>query len=156
MRKTGSPPICRPTHKLSLQRRSWQNLWLQEDGGTLVEIAFVLPIALLFTFGAILLCVFMYGYNSATYGGRAAIRYAEFHGAASITPCTAANLSTIVSGYLTGIPASAVTVTSTWSPNHSPGSSITIKVALAYVTGVPIAGLSTLSVSTTATGTVVQ
>ena len=128
----------------------------RDDGGTLIEIALVLPIALMFTFGAILLCIFLYCYGSATYASRAAIHYAEFHGAASLHPCAATDLTAIVAGYLTAIPASATTVTSTWSPDNTSGSTVTIKVALAYVTGVPIAGLGTLKVATTATGTIIQ
>ncbi len=128
----------------------------REDGGTLIEIAFVLPVALLFTFGVILLCLFLYCYSSATYGSRVAIRYAEFHGAASLNPCAATDLSTIVYGYLTALPATAVTVSSVWSPDKTSGSTITIKVSLAYATGVPIANLGTLQVATTATGTIIQ
>ena len=156
MRRAESCPTSLRLLPVGRLRRGWRNFWHQEHGGTLIEIAFVLPIALMFTFGAILLCVFLYCYTSATYASRAAIRYAEFHGAASLVPCSAAGLSTIVSAYLTAIPASAVTVTSTWSPDNTSGSAITIKVSLAFATGVPIAKLGTLKVATTATGTIIQ
>lgn len=137
-------------------RQATRRFQQDEHGGTLIEIALVLPIALLFTFGVILLCLFLSSYSSATYASRTAIRYAQFHGAASLKPCAATDLATIVSAYLTTIPASAVTVTSTWSPDNTVGSRITIKVSLAYVTGLSIAGLGILQIATTATGTIVQ
>lgn len=136
--------------------RSSRRFHDDQRGGSLIEIAFVLPIALLFTFGVIQLGIFLYCFTSATYASRVGVRYAEVHGAASLYPCTAADVVTIVSAYLTAIPASAISVTPTWSPGNLVGSTITVKVQLNWATGIPIDKLGTLTVGTIATGTILQ
>ena len=140
-------PRCRPCRPRLLH---------DQRGGALLEIALVLPIALMFTFGVIQLGIFLYSYTSATYASRVGVRYAEVHGASSLYPCTAANVVTIVSAYLTAIPASAVTVTPTWNPNNIVGNAVTVKVTLAWATGIPIDRLGTITVSTIAAGTILQ
>ena len=44
----------------------------------------------------------------------------------------------------------------TWSPSNTVGSTVTVKVTLTFSTGIPAAGLRTLTASTTDVGTVLE
>jgi Flp pilus assembly protein TadG len=128
----------------------------EEDGSEAVEVAVCLPILLLMSFGVIQLMLFLACFVGATYGGRAAVRYAATHGAASIAPCTSTTLGNIVKAYAIGIPAAGVVTTSTWSPDNTVGSTVSVQVALTYSTGIPAAGLGTVTTVMTAKGTILQ
>lgn len=135
----------------------WKRLWRDEDGGEILEIALVMPVFLMFTFGLLQMLLFLYCYVAATYGSRAALRYAAQHGAASITPCVASDLQAIVRSYASVLPASSVVVTPTWaSAAHTVGTLVTIQVSLSYSTSLTISGFSNLAVTTTASGYILQ
>jgi Flp pilus assembly protein TadG len=100
-----------------------------ERGGTLVEGALVLTIVLLMVFGMIQFSYVVFGYNAVVYSARAGTRYASVHGSSSPSPCSAATVQTQVLNQLPGVPASAVTVTTTSSPDNKPGSTVTVTVS---------------------------
>jgi hypothetical protein len=118
-------------------------------------MAFVLPLAIMFTFGILQFCLYVCCYISGTYAGRMAVRYASVHGATSTIPCTAAVLSSQIQPYLFALPQNSVTITPTWSPDNNPGSTITVKLSFSYATAIPFEALTLTSV-TTAVGTIVQ
>lgn len=100
-----------------------------ERGSALVEGALVLTILLLMVFGMIQFSYVVFGYNAVVYSARAGTRYAAVHGSSSPSPCTAATVQTQVLNQLPGVPASAVTVTTTWSPDNKPGSTVRVTVS---------------------------
>src|SRR5271165_5022361 len=93
-----------------------------EQGSALVEGAFVLTLMLLLIFGMIQFSYVVFGYNAIVYAARAGTRYAAVHGSSSLSPCSATTVQTQVLNQLPGVPASAVTVTTTWTPDNNPGS----------------------------------
>jgi Flp pilus assembly protein TadG len=131
-------------------------LTTDESGNLIIEAAVCLPILFLISLGVIQLLLFLASYIGATYGARAAVRYAAVHGAASITPCTAANLTAIVSTYAIGIPSSSIQVTPTWSPSNAVGSTVSVQVSLSWATGIPVDTLGTVTAATTAQGIILQ
>jgi Flp pilus assembly protein TadG len=100
-----------------------------ERGSALVEGAFFLTIVLLMIFGMIQFSYVVFGYNAVVYSARAGTRYAAVHGSSSPSPCSAATVQTQVLNQLPGVPASAVTVTTTWSPDNKPGSTVRVTVS---------------------------
>ena len=142
-------PVVSPTSILT------KELARGQEGGALVEMAFVLPIAIMFTFGILQFCLYVCCYISGTYAGRMAVRYAIVHGATSTIPCTAAALSSQIEPYLFALPQNSVTITPTWSPDNNPGSTITVTLSFSYATAIPFDAL-TLTSATTAVGTIVQ
>ena len=100
-----------------------------EQGSALVEGAFVLTIVLLLVFGMIQFSYVVFGYTAVVYSARAGTRYAAVHGSSSPSPCSAAAVQTQVLNQLPGVPASAVTVTTTWTPNNNPGSTVKVTVS---------------------------
>ena len=128
----------------------------RSDGQSIVETAFVLPVAIMFTFGVLELCIFTASYINASYACRAAVRYAITHGSASLLPCTASTLQAQVTPFVIGIPSAYVTIASTWSPNTNPGSVVTVKVTYAYPLNIPFDKKRTLGSVTSASGTIVE
>ncbi len=122
----------------------------------MVELALLLPAALLLTFGSIQFMLYLSCYVGATYGSRAAVRYAIVHGAGSVSPCTATTLANYVQPYLVGVPASATTVTVTWTPDHNAGSTVVINVAFSVPMAVAFDVPRTLVSVTKASGVVLQ
>ena len=94
--------------------------------------------------------------NSVSFAAQRAARYASVRGSASGHAATAADIQTIARQYATPLNTNALTVTVTWTPNNSPGS--TVQVAVSYaITPVflPLAG-GPLTLTGTARQLVVQ
>jgi len=133
-----------------------RDLVQNQDGQALLEMAFVLPVAMLFTMGLIQFSLYLTCYIGSSFASRAAVRYAIVHGSASTSPCTATTLTDLMLPFLVGIPQSSITITSTWSPDNNAGSTISVTVALSYATNIPFDQARTLTSSTTATGIIVE
>ncbi len=150
--------MIRIPNPLVLRHRSWNRLLHEEDGSEILEVALVLPVFLMFSYGLLQILLFLYCYVAATYGSRAAVRYATQHGAASLTPCSQADLQNIVSSYAAVLPSSSVVITTpNWAPSTATvGSTVTVQVQLSYSTVRAVSGFSNLAVTTTASGVVLQ
>lgn len=133
-----------------------KRLWRDEDGSELLEVALALPVLLMLTYGVLQILLFLYCYVAATYSSRLAVRYATQHGAASLLPCTAIDTASIVQNYVFGIPANGIAATTTWSPNNTVGSTVTIRVTLSYAGALGLSGFTNLSATTTASGVILQ
>jgi Flp pilus assembly protein TadG len=68
--------------------------------------------------------------NTVSFAAQRAARYASVRGSASGNVATAANVQTIAQQYATPLNPNSLTVTVTWTPNNSPGS--TVQVAVSY------------------------
>jgi Flp pilus assembly protein TadG len=134
----------------------WHRALRDEAGSEIVEFALSFPILLMITFGGLELLLFLASLIGATYGSRNVIRYASTHGASSLNPCTSDSLTTLVLSYQIGFPGGKVVVTPAWAPNNSVGSTVTVKVSVAYPTGIPYDKLNSMSATTTASGVIMQ
>lgn len=124
----------------------------------MVEYALVLGLFIMVVFGIVQFSLILFGYNNATYASRIAMRYAVVHGSTSSTPCTSPTISGIVTPLLWGAPSGGYTVTTTWTPNNTPGSTVSINVTIQYFPTLPFfgAGKQKFTVGTTAWGTIIQ
>jgi Flp pilus assembly protein TadG len=120
----------------------------------MVEFALVIPAFFILLFGFIQFSIIFFGYCNAKYASQVAVRYAIVHGSLSATPCTNIALTNIAKQYLWGAPSGAITVTSTWSPDNNPGSTVTVRVSILYKTLIPFSSLSTIPVGASAQGTI--
>ena len=71
-----------------------------ERGGTIVEMAIVLPVFLIMLVGIMQCSILLFNYCNAVYSVRAASRYASLHSGSSGNPATAAAVNSIVAGNL--------------------------------------------------------
>ncbi len=122
----------------------------------MVEYALVISIFFMMIYGFVNICLILFGLNNATYASRVAVRYAIVHGSTATVVCSATDISNIITPLLWAAPAGATTITTTWSPNNSPGSTITVAVSINYLPSIPFFGKKTFAVSTTAYGTILE
>ena len=112
-----------------------------------MECALCLTIFLMILFGSIDFGRMVFAYNFVSYAAREATRYAIVRGTANAT--TAAALTTLVKGEAVGLNSSAITVTSTWTPDHTPGSTVQVVVSYAFTPIAPYMPGGTLTLSST-------
>lgn len=74
----------------------------------------------------------MYFYNWVAYAAREGTRYACVRGSSSSHPASAADVRTFVMNQAVTYDSSNVTVSTSWSPNNSAGSSVQVEVDYAY------------------------
>jgi Flp pilus assembly protein TadG len=128
----------------------------RQKGSATVEYGLVLGIFIMVIWGIIQFSLILFGYNNATYASRVAVRYAVVHGSTSTTPCSATDIQNMITPLLWGAPSGGYTVTPTWTPNNSPGSTISIKVSISYTPKLPFYPSRAFTVGTTAYGTILQ
>jgi Flp pilus assembly protein TadG len=98
-------------------------------GQAVAEFALVITPCLTLFFGVINFALALYCYDFVCYSAQQAVRYATVHGSTATTVVTASNIQTYVNGLVVGVlKTSAMTVTTTWSPNNKPGSVVTVAV----------------------------
>lgn len=127
-----------------------------ERGGTLLEMAVVLPTFFLLLFGIFNFVIVLFGYSNATYAARAASRYASIHSTTSLVPCNIACISTYATQFLYAAPSGGVTITTTYGSANTVGSTVKVFVRIAYTVVIPFSSVRNISVGSTAQRTIVQ
>ncbi len=121
----------------------------------MVEMALVLPVFFLFCWGFIMIAFVLFGYCSATYAAKLAVRYASVHGSSSPSPCTSAQLTAIAHQYLWGAPANGLTISPAWSSTNI-GGTVSVNITIVYPTGIPFSSLRSVTIGTTAQEVVLE
>jgi Flp pilus assembly protein TadG len=100
-----------------------------DQGASALEFGLVVLVFYVFVFGVMDFGRALYAYHFVSHASREATRYAIVRGAQSADPATATDISQYVKSITPdGIDPSAVTVSATWSPDNSPGSSVRVQV----------------------------
>jgi Flp pilus assembly protein TadG len=128
----------------------------KQKGSAMIEYALVLSIFFMTVYGFVQFCLILFGFNNATYASRIAVRYAVVHGSTATYTCTASDIQNIITPLLWGAPSGGSTIVTTWSPNNTPGSTVSIKVAIQYTPKLPFFPSKIFTVGTTAYGTILQ
>jgi Flp pilus assembly protein TadG len=128
----------------------------RQKGIAMVEYALVFPIFFMLVFGFVQFSLMLFTFNNATYASRVAVRYAVVHGSTADYSCTSTDISNIVSPLLWGAPSGGTTITTTWSPNNTPGSTVSISVAVQYKPLLPFFPTKIFALGTTAHGTILE
>jgi Flp pilus assembly protein TadG len=122
------------TTGIKLARQRWRAaIRGSRRGQVIAEFALVLTPCLALFFGIINFALALYCYDFVCYTAQQAVRYATVHGSTSDSPVTANGVTSYVDGLLAGVvKTNSLTVTTTWSPNNSPGSVVTVVVTYNY------------------------
>lgn len=118
-----------------------------QSGSSLVELAICFLGFLMLTVGTLDFGMATYAYNFCDYAAREASRWTTVHGAnsATSTNCSgnpgiaggcAANstdVANFVSNFAVALDPTKLTVTTTWTPNTSPGAEVNVTVAYTIV-----------------------
>jgi Flp pilus assembly protein TadG len=103
-----------------------------QKGSVMIESAGVLLVFLLIIFGIMDWARVMLANNFVSYAAREATRYAIVHGSSSQHPAQLSDLTSLVKGQAAGLDSSKISVSATWSPNNSPGSTATVRVSYSF------------------------
>ena len=107
--------------------------FLQDRRGVAaVEFAFVAPVIFMLTIGTIDVGRLVWSWSSLDHLAREATRYASVRGAESLSPMTQTQLETYVNNRLIGMDPNDVTVTVDWTPNNSPGGTVSVQLDLQF------------------------
>jgi Flp pilus assembly protein TadG len=110
----------------------------RERGSGLIEGALCFSAFLFITFGVMEFAMAIYAYNFCSYAAQDAARWASTRGSNYPTPATANTIQTHVVNQAVGL-TNTVTVTSTWLPNNSPGSTVQVTVNYSVI---PLTGVT--------------
>jgi Flp pilus assembly protein TadG len=128
----------------------------KQKGAAMIEYALVLSVYFILIYGFLQFCLMLFGFNNATYASRVAVRYAIIHGSTATYTCTTSDISGIIAPLLWSAPSGGTTISTNWSPNNSPGSTVSIKVAIQYTPKIPFFPNDIFTVGTTAYGTILE
>jgi Flp pilus assembly protein TadG len=102
-------------------------------GQVMAEFALVLTPCLMLIFGIINFALALYCYDFVCYSAQEAARYATVHGATGSPVVAASDVQSYVNTLVAGVlNTSHVSVSTTWSPNNSPGGVVTVTVSYSY------------------------
>ncbi len=125
-------------------------------GATAVEFGLVIATFLMMTFGVIEVgryTMIQQALNDSVHTGA---RYAIVHGSMSTAPATTASLQILVQNYSSVLTPSSVSVTVTFSPDNSPGSTVSIVATYPWSSAVPLLKLSSATISATSVSTILN
>ncbi len=101
-------------------------------GASAVAFAFVAPILIALSFGAIDGGRAMLTFNSVEKLARDGARYASVRGSESPSPTTEAELTNYLKGRATGLDNAKLGVNIAWTPNNDPGGVVAVQVNYAF------------------------
>ncbi|MFZ3201823.1 MAG: TadE family protein [Candidatus Acidiferrales bacterium] len=121
----------------------------RQRGSTLVEFAVVLTVLFMFLFGVMDFARALYAYHFVANAAREGARYAIVRGSTcsswgTACPAAASDIQTYLRNVPLGINPNNVTVTTTWTPNNNPGSTVQVKVQYSFQFILPFLPKSTL------------
>jgi Flp pilus assembly protein TadG len=127
-----------------------------QRGSGLVEVALVSIPFFTVVLGLMASAYLVFLYNSTAFMAQQGARWAAVRGSTSGTPATPAAVESYVQGEGPGLAPGAVTVTTAWSPNNNPGSTVSVTVSYAAVPIYTLAFPNTLTISATSSTTVTK
>jgi len=125
-------------------------------GSTLVESSVVAVVFLLLLVGIMEFGRLGFAYNEVSFAAQRAARYAAVRGSTSGHPASAADVQNAALVYTGALDNTKVTVTTTWTPNNQPGSTVQVKVAYNFVTVLVPLSSGALGFETTAREIITQ
>jgi Flp pilus assembly protein TadG len=106
--------------------------WKARRGSSLVEVCIVAAVFLLLIVSITEFGRLGMAYNQIAFAAHRGARYASTRGSASGHPATSANVQTEVQTYIDGLDLTKLTVTTTWTPNNNPGSTVSVAVTYGF------------------------
>lgn len=97
-------------------------------GQTAAEFAMIALPLLMLTFGILVCGMAVYNYNFVCDAARDGVRYAIVHGSDASPAATSTDIQNYVLAEAHGMNKSDFSVSTTWSPNNSPGSVVSVTV----------------------------
>jgi Flp pilus assembly protein TadG len=125
-------------------------------GSTLVESSMVATVFLLLLAGIMECGRLGFAYNAVSFAAQRAARYAAVRGSGSGHAALATDIAAAAKSYTAALDNRKVTVTTTWTPDNHPGSTVQVKVSYAFVTVLVPLSASAVTVRTTSQQIIIQ
>ncbi len=128
---------------------------IRESGGSAaVEFALVSTAYTAMLLGVVQIALYVADQQDLISAVHATGRYAIVHGSSSSSPATIAALKQMVGSKLIVINSASVTANASFSPNNSPGSTVTITASYTWKPIVPLLHLPSATISATSAATI--
>jgi Flp pilus assembly protein TadG len=139
------------------RRRLRDGLRRRHPAQAVAEFALVLTPCLALFFGVINFALALYSYDFVCYSAQQAVRYATVHGSTAPTIVSSTDVKNYVNTLVVGVlNTSAMTVTTTWSPDNKPGSVVTVSVSYNFPPLTNLVSSVTIPLSRTAAMVITQ
>jgi hypothetical protein len=112
------------------------------SGQALAEFPMAALLAVLFTVAMVFSGVAIYSYNFVSQAARDATRYAAVNGASSLNPVDASDVQAFVRAEAKGLNTRNVNVSTTWNPDNTAGSVVSVSVTYNFKPFYPVSGSS--------------
>jgi Flp pilus assembly protein TadG len=116
-------------------------------GQAMTEFGLVLPVFILLLFGVMCFGNIVYAYSYVSYAAREASRYAAVHGMNNKAPATSSSIQNFVTEETAGLNLKQLSVTTSWSPDNSPGSLVKVQVKYSMPISIPLVTSTTLGLT---------
>jgi Flp pilus assembly protein TadG len=132
------------------------NLIRESQGAAAVEFALVSILYITMLFGVLEVALYAADKQDLMSAVHSAGRYAIVHGSSSSSPASAATLEQMVGSKLVIINSGSITTNASFSPNNSPGSTVTITASYTWKPVVPLLNLPSAKISATSVATILN
>lgn len=127
-----------------------------ERGTAMLEFAASIVLFLSILYGILGFGQALFAYHSLAEASREATRYAVVRGANSSAPVTSDQVKTYVKGILPGLNTNNITVTTTWTPNNSPGGVVSVRLNYTFNFNFPLVPKTAINMTSTSKMTISQ
>ena len=110
-------------------------------GQTYVEFAFSAVAFLTLIFLLVNVSTALYAFNFVAYAAREGTRFAAVHGRSNPSPAGATDITSLIDTEAYGLNPRKLKVTTTWSPDNQPGSTVAVQVRYTFTFMVPFVAL---------------
>ena len=124
---------------MNVRRTAVRSRRSRQRGSAMVELAISLISFLFLTLGSMEFGWAIYAYNSCSYAAQTGARWASVNGSLSPSPATTDSVTSYVRSQLVALDPNIITVNTSWNPDNSPGSTVTVTVGY---TVSPLVGLA--------------
>jgi Flp pilus assembly protein TadG len=139
------PDVLAPIARLVGDRR----------GGVAIEFAFIIPIAILLTIGAVEVARAVSVQASINQAAKETVRFASVRGSASGAAATETQLEAMAV-QLADLADAGTTAAVSWNPDNTPGSVVTVDMQTTFTPAVLLFGPSSYTFTSTASMTIVR
>ena len=104
----------------------------RQSGSAMLEAALCFNVFVLMLFGTLEMGRMTFVHNHLSYAARDGARYASVRGNSSGHVATSTDVQTYLRGRTLGMDSSVLTVTTTWTPDNKPGSTVNVHASYNY------------------------
>lgn len=139
-----------------IQRPNNQAIRGWSRGQAVLETAISVIVFLTLLLGVIDFGYGLYTYDLVSYAAKIGSRWAIVHGSTSSAPASASDVQNYIASQVAGLDPGKLQVTTSWSPNNHPGSTVSVQVTYNFSFADPLVPSRSLTFNASSNGIVAQ